>query len=94
MYTRWCEKKGFKIEVLDYQTGDEAGIKSVSFMVKGINAYGLLKIRIIIILIKILLEKNPYGKMLNGAKEKKIIMQKEKTPVMSGFLQKMMGKPI
>ena len=43
MYTRWCEKKNFKIEVLDYQDGDEAGIKSVSFMVKGLNAYGLLK---------------------------------------------------
>ena len=43
MYTRWCEKKGFKIEVLDYQDGDEAGIKSVSFLVKGNNAYGLLK---------------------------------------------------
>ena len=43
MYTRWCEKKGFKIELLDYQDGDEAGIKSVSFLVKGNNAYGLLK---------------------------------------------------
>jgi len=43
MYTRWCEKKGFKIEVLDYQAGEEAGIKSVSFLVKGTNAYGLLK---------------------------------------------------
>ena len=43
MYTRWCEKKNFKIEVLDYQDGEEAGIKSVSFLVKGLNAYGLLK---------------------------------------------------
>ena len=43
MYTRWCEKKNFKIEVLDYQDGEEAGIKSVSFLVKGMNAYGLLK---------------------------------------------------
>ena len=43
MYTRWCEKKNYKIEVLDYQDGEEAGIKSVSFLVKGTNAYGLLK---------------------------------------------------
>ena len=43
MYTRWCEKKGYKIEVLDYQEGDEAGIKSVSILVKGVNAYGYLK---------------------------------------------------
>ncbi len=43
MYTRWCEKKSYKIEVLDYQMGEEAGIKSVSFLVKGLNAYGYLK---------------------------------------------------
>ena len=43
MYLRYCEKKGFKIEVLDYQDGDEAGIKSVSIRVKGLNAYGYLK---------------------------------------------------
>ena len=43
MYTRWCEKKNYKIEMLDYQVGDEAGIKSVSFKVKGLNAYGYLK---------------------------------------------------
>ena len=43
MYTRWCEKKGYKIEVLDYQDGDEAGIKSVAVLVKGVNAYGYLK---------------------------------------------------
>ena len=43
MYTRWCEKKNYKVEVLDYQDGDEAGIKSVSIMVKGLNAYGYLK---------------------------------------------------
>ena len=43
MYLRWCEKKGYKVEVLDYQDGDEAGIKSVSIMVKGLNAYGYLK---------------------------------------------------
>ena len=43
MYTRWCEKKNYKIELLDYQDGDEAGIKSVSLMIKGLNAYGYLK---------------------------------------------------
>ncbi|MBP5198578.1 MAG: peptide chain release factor 2 [Lachnospiraceae bacterium] len=43
MYTRWSERKGFSIEVLDYLDGDEAGIKSVTFQVNGINAYGLLK---------------------------------------------------
>lgn len=43
MYTRWCEKKNYKIEVLDYQDGEEAGIKSVSFRIKGLNAYGYLK---------------------------------------------------
>ena len=43
MYTRWAERKGYKIEVLDYQEGDEAGIKSVMFQVNGENAYGYLK---------------------------------------------------
>lgn len=43
MYTRWCEKKKYKIEVLDYQDGEEAGIKNVSIRVKGTNAYGYLK---------------------------------------------------
>ena len=43
MYTRWAERKGFTIEVLDYLDGDEAGIKSVTFQVNGINAYGYLK---------------------------------------------------
>lgn len=43
MYTRWIEKKGFKYEVLDYQDGEVAGIKSVTLLVKGENAYGLLK---------------------------------------------------
>ncbi len=43
MYTRYCEKKNFKIELLDYQPGEEAGIKSVSFKVKGEYAYGYLK---------------------------------------------------
>ena len=43
MYLRYCEKKNFKVEVLDYQDGDEAGIKSVSIRVIGLNAYGYLK---------------------------------------------------
>ncbi len=43
MYTRWAERKGFGIEVLDYLDGDEAGIKSVTFQVNGMNAYGYLK---------------------------------------------------
>jgi len=43
MYTRWAERKGFAVEVLDFLDGDEAGIKSVTFQVNGINAYGYLK---------------------------------------------------
>lgn len=43
MYTRWCDSKNYKLELLDYQDGDEAGIKSVSILVKGTNAYGYLK---------------------------------------------------
>ena len=43
MYTRWASDKGFSVEVLDYLDGDEAGIKSVTFEVKGENAYGYLK---------------------------------------------------
>ena len=43
MYTRWAERKGFTIEVFDYLDGDEAGIKSVTFQVNGLNAYGYLK---------------------------------------------------
>lgn len=43
MFTRWAEKKGFSIEVLDYLDGDEAGIKNVTIQINGINAYGLLK---------------------------------------------------
>ena len=43
MYTRWAERNGFTIEVLDYLDGDEAGIKSVTFQVNGLNAYGYLK---------------------------------------------------
>ena len=43
MYTRYGNGKGFKVEVLDYQAGDEAGIKSVTLSFEGPNAYGLLK---------------------------------------------------
>lgn len=43
MYTRWAEKHGFKVEVLDYLEGDEAGIKSVTIQISGQNAYGYLK---------------------------------------------------
>ena len=43
MYTRWCEKNNKKIELLDYQDGEEAGIKSVSFIIHGVNSYGYLK---------------------------------------------------
>ena len=43
MYTRWCEKKNYKVEILDYQAGEETGIKSASLLVKGFNAYGYLK---------------------------------------------------
>jgi peptide chain release factor 2 len=43
MYTRWAEKKGFKVETLDYLPGDEAGIKSVTLAIRGHNAYGYLK---------------------------------------------------
>ena len=43
MYSRWAEKNGYKVDVLDYQEGDEAGIKSVTFQVSGENAFGYLK---------------------------------------------------
>ena len=43
MYTRWAERKGYTVEVLDYLDGEEAGIKSVTFQVNGLNAYGYLK---------------------------------------------------
>ena len=43
MYTRWCEKKGYKVEEVFKQLGTEAGIKSVSVIVKGLYAYGYLK---------------------------------------------------
>jgi peptide chain release factor 2 len=44
MYKRWAEIRGFSVELLDYQTGEEAGIKDVSILVKGENAYGYLKV--------------------------------------------------
>ncbi len=44
MYTRWCEEKGYKVEMMDLQPGDEAGIKSVTFTARGGNAYGYLKV--------------------------------------------------
>ena len=43
MYSRWIEKKDFKLDVIDYQPGDEAGIKDITFEVKGDYAFGLLK---------------------------------------------------
>ena len=43
MYQRYAERAGFKVDVLDYQDGEEAGIKSVSFVVRGDKAYGKLK---------------------------------------------------
>ena len=43
MYTRWSEQHNYQVEVLDYQAGDEAGIKSVTLLIKGHNAYGYLK---------------------------------------------------
>ncbi len=43
MYVRFCEKNNLKVNVVDYQEGEEAGINSVTFQVKGKNAYGLLK---------------------------------------------------
>jgi len=43
MYMRWADRRGFKTEILDYLAGDEAGIKSVTILVKGYNAYGYLQ---------------------------------------------------
>ncbi len=43
MYMRWADSKGFQVETIDYQAGDEAGIKSVTLMIKGFNAFGYLK---------------------------------------------------
>jgi peptide chain release factor 2 len=46
MYTRWIERKGYKIDIIDFQAGDEAGIKSVTFTASGNYAYGYLKTEI------------------------------------------------
>lgn len=43
MYTRWAEQHGYRIETVDYQDGEEAGIKSVTLSIEGLNAYGYLK---------------------------------------------------
>lgn len=43
MYLRWAERRGFKVEVLDHQAGEEAGIKDASFIISGENAYGYMK---------------------------------------------------
>ena len=43
MYTRWCDKKGYKYELLDKEPGEEVGLKSVSLLIKGSYAYGYLK---------------------------------------------------
>jgi peptide chain release factor 2 len=43
MYLRWCERRGFKTELIDYQPGDEAGIEGAAFTVSGTNAYGYLR---------------------------------------------------
>ena len=43
MYTRWTERSGFDYQIMDYQEGDEAGLKSATIMVTGENAYGFLK---------------------------------------------------
>ena len=43
MYERWCERNNYKYEILDELPGEEAGIKKISLLVKGLNAYGYLK---------------------------------------------------
>ena len=43
MYTRWAERKGYKVEVVDYHAGEQAGIKSATLLVKGENAFGYAK---------------------------------------------------
>src|SRR3954453_4145080 len=44
MYTRWAERHGFKVEMIDYHSGEQAGIKSATVLIKGENAYGNLKV--------------------------------------------------
>jgi peptide chain release factor 2 len=43
MYTRWAERRGMKVELIDYHSGEQAGIKSATLLVKGENAYGYAK---------------------------------------------------
>ena len=43
MYLRWCDRRGYRTEILEYQPGEEAGVKSVTFTVEGDYAYGYLK---------------------------------------------------
>ena len=43
MYSRWCDKKGYKLEIIDEQPGEEVGLKSLSALISGKNAYGYLK---------------------------------------------------
>ncbi len=43
MYTRWAENSGYSVEIMDYLAGDEAGVKSVTFLVSGLYAYGKMK---------------------------------------------------
>lgn len=43
MYVRWAERRGFKVDIVDYHAGDQAGIKSVTLLIKGQNAYGYAK---------------------------------------------------
>ena len=43
MYTRWCERRGYKYKLLDWLDGEEAGLKSATILVEGVNAYGYLK---------------------------------------------------
>ena len=43
MYLRWCERRGYKTDIIDYQDGDEAGLDAVSFTVAGESAYGYLR---------------------------------------------------
>ena len=43
MYSRWAERRGFKVSVVDYHAGDQAGIKSCTLLIKGTNAYGYAK---------------------------------------------------
>lgn len=44
MYTRWIDKKGYKYQIIDYQPGDEAGMKGATLLVSGVNCYGFMKV--------------------------------------------------